>query len=161
MSNVSKKQVRFTTLSLLVTLLLILGFTPLGFIAVPPVAITLLHVPIIIGALLLGPVDGMILGFIFGLISMFKATTASASPVDMLFSPVLSGAPLFSILLCIVPRVILGAVGPLVNKFLLRFTKNRAVTVAISSGIATLCHTFLVLGLMNAFFSAISLKEIF
>jgi len=74
MSNVSQRNIRFTTLSLLVSLLLILAYTPLGFINIPPVSITTMHIPVIIGSIMLGPIYGAILGFSFDLISLIKAS---------------------------------------------------------------------------------------
>lgn len=162
MSNVSKSTLRFTTLALLVSLELVLGFTPLGFIAIPPVSITTMHIPVIICSIMLGPVSGGILGLTFGLISMFKAITGAAlSPVSLLFSPFASGAPLLSMIMCIVPRVLLGIIPAYVNKFLRLHIKIDPITVAISAGIASICHTILVLGCMAIFFKALVLKEIF
>lgn len=162
MSNVSKNHVRFTTLALLVSLELVLGFTPLGFIAIPPVSITTMHIPVIIGALMLGPVSGGILGLTFGLISMYSAITGAAlSPTSLLFSPFASGAPIYSIIMCLVPRILLGIIPAYVNKLLSIFIKHQPITIAISAGIASICHTILVLGCMAFFFKALVIKQIF
>lgn len=161
MSNVSKSNIRFTTIALLVSLELVLGFTPLGFIAIPPVSITTMHIPVIISAIILGPSAGAIVGLSFGLISLFKACTgASLSPINLLFSPFASGAPLYSIIMCIVPRILLGIIPAYINKFLSSFMSNKPIPAAISAGIGSLCHTIMVLGCMAIFFKAIALKEI-
>ena len=76
----TRRTTRLTQLSLLIALLAVLGFTPLGFIMIPPVSITLMHIPVIIGAILLGPLDGAILGGVFGCISLFKAVTTPGGP---------------------------------------------------------------------------------
>ena len=86
-------------LAILIALLAVLTFTPIGFIMVPPVSITLMHIPVIVGAMLMGPKQGGVLGLAFGLFSMIKASTAAASPVDMAFSPFLSGEPVASLVL--------------------------------------------------------------
>lgn len=162
MSNVSKSNIRFTTLALLVAIELLLGFTPLGFIAIPPVSITTMHIPVIISSIILGPLSGGVIGLTFGLVSLLTSMTrAGLSPVSLLFSPFASGAPIYSIIMCIVPRVLLGVIPAYIHKLLFTFIKNRPITVAISAGISTMCHTVMVLGCMSIFFKALVLKEVF
>ena len=55
MSQTTRKTARLVQYALLMALLAVLGFTPLGFIMVPPVSITILHIPVILGAVLFGP----------------------------------------------------------------------------------------------------------
>lgn len=162
MKNDSKSNTRFTTLALLVSIELALGLTPLGFLAIPPVSITTMHIPVIIGAIILGPTAGGVLGLAFGLISMYSAITGpSLSPVNLLFSPFASGAPLYSIIMCVVPRMLLGIIPAYIDKLLRKLINNQPITAAISAGIATVCHTILVLGCMAVFFKALVIKEIF
>ena len=61
-------------LAFLLAIMVILTFTPLGFIMLPSGAITIMHIPVIIGAVTMGPLYGGILGGSFGLLSMIKAT---------------------------------------------------------------------------------------
>ena len=152
MKNDSKSNTRFTTLALLVSIELVLGLTPLGFLAIPPVSITTMHIPVIIGAIILGPTAGGVLGLAFGLISMYSAITGpSLSPVNLLFSPFAS----------VVPRMLLGIIPAYIDKLLRKLINNQPFTAAISAGIATVCHTILVLGCMAVFFKALVIKEIF
>ena len=76
----------------------ILGMTPLGFIPVGPTRATIMHIPVIIGAIMEGPVVGALVGLIFGLFSVFQALT-NPTPVSFVFlNPLVS----------IVPRVLIG-----------------------------------------------------
>lgn len=76
----------------------VLGMTPLGFIPVGPTRATIMHIPVIIGALIEGPVVGAFVGLIFGLFSIFQAVT-NQTPVSFVFlNPLVS----------IVPRVLIG-----------------------------------------------------
>jgi len=76
----------------------VLGMTPLGFIPVGPTRATIMHIPVIIGAIMEGPVVGGFVGLIFGLFSMFQAVT-NPTPVSFAFlNPLIS----------IVPRVLIG-----------------------------------------------------
>ena len=55
MSRTTNKTRTLVQLSLLIALEAVMAFTPLGFIMIPPISITILHIPVIIGAILLGP----------------------------------------------------------------------------------------------------------
>lgn len=161
MADTTKRLRRLTQLSLLIALLAVLALTPLGFIMIPPVSITIMHIPVIIGAVLLGPLDGGILGGAFGVMSMLKATFSAASPVDIMFSPFISGKPLQSLVMCIVPRILLGVIAGCVFLAFRKAGKQGPVSMGISAGVAALSHSLLVLGCLWLFFSAMPLREVF
>ena len=87
-----------------------------GYIPLVVINATIIHIPVILGALFLGPKKGAFLGFVFGLTSFinntFKAATASA----FVFSPVLAynvagvSGIFKSIYICFVPRILVGVV---------------------------------------------------
>ena len=54
-------------LALMVAVILVMSLTPLGYIRTPGLSITLLTVPVAVGAIILGPVGGFIFGVGFGL----------------------------------------------------------------------------------------------
>ena len=54
---------------LLMTVVPVLGYIPLGFMNA-----TIIHIPVIVGAILLGPKKGAVLGLVFGFTSMWKNT---------------------------------------------------------------------------------------
>ena len=62
MSQTHEKTLKLAQLAMLIAIEAIMTFLPIGFIMVPPVSITLLHIPVIIGAILMGPLYGGILG---------------------------------------------------------------------------------------------------
>lgn len=160
MSKSTSKTRQLTQLSLLIALEAVMAFTPLGFIMIPPISITILHIPVIIGAILMGPTYGGILGGAFGVLSMIKATFFAASPADLLFSPFASGAPVQSAVMCIVPRILLGVAAALLYRLLRQVTKD-IVAMAVSSILATLLHSVMVLGAMWLFFQAMPLRDVF
>ncbi len=160
MSKSTSKTRQLTQLSLLIALEAVMAFTPLGFIMIPPISITILHIPVIIGAILMGPTYGGILGGAFGVLAMIKATFFAASPADLLFSPFASGAPVQSVVMCIVPRILLGVAAALLYQLLRQVTKD-IVAMAVSSILATLLHSVMVLGAMWLFFQAMPLRDVF
>lgn len=154
------KTQKLTRLALIMALLVILGFTPLGFIAVPPVSITLMHIPVIIGSILLGYSYGGVLGLAFGIISMIKATTTPMAS-DILFSPVLSGAPIYSTIMCVLPRVLLGIIPGLLCGWFKKTPMPETLSIGISAAISTIVHTFSVLFFMSIFFGGMTIVDIF
>ena len=80
MKNAKTKEI--VLLALFSAIILLMAFTNLGFIPLGVINATIVHIPVIIGALFLGPKKGAFLGFLFGLTSFinntFKAATASA-----------------------------------------------------------------------------------
>lgn len=155
------KMQNFTRMSLILALLIILGFTPLGFISIPPlVSITIMHIPVIVGSVVLGYTYGGILGLAFGIISMIKAIMEPVGG-DIFFSPALSGNAIASIVMCIVPRVILGIMPGLLLKLFEKTKLNKNVSIGILAGISTILHTFLVLFCLMVFFDGMILADIF
>ena len=163
MKNNAAKTLWMVELAVLIAILAVLAVTGLGYISYGVVSITILHIPVIITSLLLGWKSGAVMGFAFGLTSMLLSTFRGASAADLFFSPFgPHGLPLQSIIMCFVPRILLGIVPDrLAALFLHLFTKkdaNGARTVAkvpayaLASLLSTAMHTFLVLFCMFLWF---------
>ena len=153
MSSNQLKIRKLTQLSLLIAVEIVMAFTPFGLIMIPPISITLLHIPIIIAGIVIGTSGGAILGGVFGIISIYKATTAAVSPVDIAFSPFLSGNPVASILMAFVARVLLGVFAALIFKALSKVIKKPAISSAVTAALATILHSLMVLSCLAIFFS--------
>lgn len=78
----NEKTYELVLTALFTAIIVIMAFTPLGYIPLVVINATVIHIPVILGALFLGPKKGAFLGFVFGLTSFinntFKAVTASA-----------------------------------------------------------------------------------
>lgn len=106
----------------------VLGMTPLGFIPVGPTRATIMHIPVIIGAILEGPIVGALVGLIFGLFSIFQALT-NPTPVSFVFlNPLVS----------VVPRVLIGIISHYVFEALSNLGNKKTIGIlnAIWIGIA-------------------------
>ena len=77
------------TLAMMAAIVVLLANTPLGMIQLPVIKATTVHIPVIIGSILLGPGAGAILGGVFGLCSMVSNTQAPTL-LSFAFSPFLS-----------------------------------------------------------------------
>lgn len=100
----------------------ILGLTPLGFIPIGPTRATIMHIPVIIGAIMEGPVVGGIVGLIFGVFSILQALM-NPTPVSFMFlNPLIS----------IVPRVLIGIVSYYVYELFKKMgSKASKITLSI------------------------------
>ena len=144
--------IRMTQLALLIAIELVMAVTPLGYIMIPPIAATLMHIPVIVGAIIMGPKAGAALGTVFGLTSLWKASTQATSPVDLAFSPFVSGKPLQSLIMG--PHILLGILAALFFKaFLEAFHGKEGISIGLAAVVSTICHTVMVLGLLALFFS--------
>lgn len=123
---------------------IMLGISNLGIIFIPPMSITIMHIPVLIGAIAEGPMVGLLTGLIFGLFSQWRAFTG-ADPTAPLFMD-----PLVSVL----PRLLIGlaawAVARLIRKrkdFAVS-TKRLTVSTVMGAVIGSLINTVSVLGMI-------------
>lgn len=147
--------------ALLTAIIFLLAFTPsLGYIPLGVINATIIHVPVIIGSLILGPKLGAVLGFFFGLSSMIMATTSPAL-TSFIFSPFLSAGvtpmgPVWSLIICFVPRILVGVVPYYVYTALKKAFKGKKgsdTTSLLISGVAgSMTNTLLVMGLIYLLF---------
>lgn len=108
-------------LSLMSAILIVMSMTPLGYIKTPFLSITLLTIPVAVGAMLLGPKGGAVLGAVFGATSFVQALTG-AGMTAILFQT----NPLGTICLCFVPRILEGFFCGLFFNFLRRHGIKKA-----------------------------------
>ena len=126
----NEKTYELVLTALFTAIIVIMAFTPLGYIPLVVINATIIHIPVIFGALFLGPKKGAFLGFVFGLTSFinntFKAATASA----FVFSPVLAyrfagvSGIFKSLYICFVPRILVGVVPYFVWLLIRRIVKG-------------------------------------
>ena len=75
--NKEKKGTRWmVSVALMAAIIIVLANTPLGMIQLPIIKATTVHIPVIIGAILFGPLAGAILGSVFGICSLISNTMA-------------------------------------------------------------------------------------
>ena len=137
--------------------ILLMAFTPLGLIDLPLIKATILHVPVIIGAVLLGPRAGAFFGLVFALSSLVKNTTAPAL-LSFAFSPLIPvpGAgrgSLWALVICFVPRILTGIVPYYVYRAIKHLmhgkAASRSLPLVIAGAVGALINTVLVMGLIG------------
>ena len=95
--------------------------------------------PVLIGALLFGPVEGLFLGGIFGLTSMWKASVSATAYADQIFSPFISGAPLSSIVLSVGIRMVFGYLSGYLFLYAKKSVKYKKIHIVIAAVMQTFC----------------------
>lgn len=127
-------------------IIFLLAFTPLGYLRIWTIEVTLLTIPVVVGAILLGPKIGAFLGFIFGLTSFIQCF--GLSPFG---TALLAIDPYLTAILCFVPRILMGyLVGVLFQ--VLRKHSNEWLALVSSSLAGSLLNTVLFVGTLVVFF---------
>ena len=138
------KTYRIVLLGMLAAIIIIQTSVPfLGYIPVGPLSLTIIQITVIITAIVLGPLDGAIIGGVWGLITFVRAFT---SPTSVL-APILFTNPLISVL----PRVLIGVVAGLLFYKVLRTRMADTVAMTIAGVLGSLTNTILVLGFAYLF----------
>ena len=147
MNNVKRATGRLTALAMLCALLLVMGMTGIGFIPLPLIKATTMHIPVILGAILLGPGAGAVLGGVFGLCSVW-VNTITPGLISFAFSPFLSQEGLLgackALWIALGCRILLGLIAGYLWKALKKLPELAAM--AITAAISSMGHTVLVMG---------------
>lgn len=136
-------------LAMLAGVLLAMGMSGIGFIPLPVVKATTMHIPVILGAILLGPKAGAFLGLVFGLCSMW-ANTVTPGILSFAFSPFMTNEGFVGVLkslwIALGCRVGLGLIAGFTWQLFSKTKLNQLVSLPVTAALATLCHTILVMG---------------
>ncbi len=145
-----KRDTRYmATLAMLCGVLLVMGMTGIGFVPFPIIKATTMHVPVILGAVLLGPGAGAVLGGLFGLCSIWVNTTAPGL-LSFAFSPFMTTEGLTgiakSLWIALGCRVLFGMLAGWIWRGCRRLLKQEYLALPVTAAAATVCHTLLVMG---------------
>ena len=143
-SNSRGKIRQLVIVGMLSSISIFLGMTGLGFLVIGPVKATIMHIPVIIGAILEGPIVGGLVGLCFGLFSMYQAITAPTPTSFVLLNPIIS----------LLPRILLGVGTYYIFTFLKTLSKGKvnSFNIGISAVTGTFINTIGVLGLTYLFY---------
>ncbi len=145
-----------THMGLLTGIMIVMSFTPLGYLTIGFMNATTMHVPVILSACLLGYKKGAILGGLFGITSVVRATL-QPTITSFVFTPFYSlneqfhGSPL-SLIVAIVPRILIGVVAGLVFAAVLKLCKKPVIALLCAGVAGSLTNTIGVMGLIYLLF---------
>lgn len=159
-NKASAKTLGMVQLALFAAIIVVMASVPfLGYIPLPFTRATILHVPVIIGCLTLGPKKGAILGALFGLTSFVQATF-NPNLTSFVFTPFYSMGDLhgngWSLVICFLPRILVGIVPFFVYQLLMKGLSGKKGGQTFSlfmAGLAgSLTNTLLVMNFIYLFF---------
>lgn len=155
----SEKIKRLVLLAMFSAIIVLLAVTPIGFINLGFIKATIVHIPVIIGSLFLGPKVGAVLGFVFGATSLLNNTLYPAIS-SFAFSPFIpvpgqsTGSP-WALLICFGPRILVGVVPWYIYQLSKRLIKDKRLNflpLAIAGIAGSATNTLLVMHLIYFLF---------
>ena len=136
------------TTALFAAIVIVLANTPLGMIQLPIIKATTVHIPVIIGAILLGPLAGAILGGVFGICSMVSNTVAPTL-LSFAFSPFLAAdlpGVLKAIWISVGCRILIGVCAGWLWILLKKIKLNAWIALPVTGFVGSMTNTILVMG---------------
>lgn len=146
--NNSTKLKKMAELAIFIAIIIVLKMSNLNMIHIGPLAMTFTMIPIAIGAMLLGPIEGAILGFIFGLTSLYDAISG-ASPMTGFFFQI---SPVHTVILCVVVRTLVGFLTGVIFKALKAIDRKKIWSYYVGGLLAPLLNTVGFMGYIVLFF---------
>jgi uncharacterized membrane protein len=143
-----RSRVRYIVrLAVLVAILLLLEVTGLGYLPVSALTLTIMQIPVVVGAIVLGPTAGTVLGTVFGLTSFFQCFGKNAFGVALM-----SINPFLTFVVCVVPRVLMGFLCGVIFKALAKKDRTKWVSYGVASLSGAVLNTvFFMVALMLCF----------
>lgn len=144
------------SVALMAAIVIVLANTPLGMIQLPIIKATTVHIPVIIGAVLLGPLAGAILGGVFGICSLISNTMAPTL-LSFAFSPFLSTTGLPGVLkalwISIGCRILIGVAAGWLWILLEKFHTRQVISLPIVGFVGSMVNTITVMGSIYLLFA--------
>ncbi|MDL2295751.1 ECF transporter S component [Lachnospiraceae bacterium OttesenSCG-928-E19] len=155
--NAKKKDTRWmTSVALMAAIVIVLANTPLGMIQLPIIKATTVHIPVILGAILLGPMAGAILGGVFGICSLISNTMAPTL-LSFAFSPFMSttglSGSLKAIWISVGCRILIGIVAGWLWILFTKIKLNQLIALPIVGFLGALTNTATVMGSIYLLFA--------
>lgn len=147
--NTAKRTKTLTLLGVLIAIQVVMTLLNIGLIPLPGIKATALHIPVIVGAVLLGPIEGMILGIAMGILSVIT-NTVQPGLTSFVFSPFVTigeqSGNWLSLVVAILPRVLIGLTAYYSYKLVSRFDKTKVFAYATAGVVGALTNTIFVMG---------------
>ena len=148
-NNKEKKGTRWmVSVALMAAIIIVLANTPLGMIQLPIIKATTVHIPVIIGAILFGPLAGAILGGVFGICSLISNTMAPTL-LSFAFSPFLASnlvGVLKALWISVGCRILISVAAGWLWILFRKIKLNTYVALAITGFAGSMVNTIMVMG---------------
>lgn len=135
--KLSTKQL--TVLGLMIAVLVLMSYTPLGYLNIGPLAITFNMIPVAIAAIACGPLGGAVLGAVFGLTSFGQCIGIGG--VSAMGATLFSISPVLAFIQRFVPRFLDGWLLGYLFRWLRKATKNTTLAGYITGFLSAFLNT--------------------
>ena len=124
--------------AILTAIIILMAFTPLGYIKTAGLEITFIMIPVAVGAILMGPKTGALLGTVFGLTSFIQCFGLSAFGAILL-----QINPFYTFIVTMVPRILMGWLVGVIFQALHRIDRTKFISFAVASLSGAVINTIL------------------
>ncbi len=142
-----KKIVNMTITAMLTAIIAVMAFTPIGFLRIGPLELTLIMIPVIVGAVTQNTASATFLGAVFGIVSFIQCFTGSA-----LGAILVSESVFRTFIVCFVPRLLTGLLCSLIFKACKKADKKNSWSFLVAGISGSLFNTVLFLGFLALLF---------
>ncbi len=139
---------RMAQLALFIAIIFVMRITGLTRIPIGPLYMTLSMIPIAIGAMLIGPAGGAVLGLVYGCTSLYDAITGASVMTGAFFQI----SPVHTVLLCVGTRVLVGFLTGWLFRAVHKIDRTKTVSYFIGGLLAPVLNTVLFMGYIVLFF---------
>ena len=148
--NKTRKDTRWlTSVALMAAVVILLANTPLGMIQLPIIKATTVHIPVILGAILLGPMAGAILGAVFGVCSLIS-NTVTPTLLSFAFSPFMSmtgmSGAVKAVWISVGCRMMIGIISGWFWILVKKCKLNHFIALPIAGFLGSMVNTVFVMG---------------
>ena len=154
MAKQNQKSKTIALMGVLSALVIIMAFTPIGYLRVGVISISFLMIPVAIGAVARGPMGGAILGTVFGITSF-----AQCFGMDAFGTFLAQKNVFFTFIMCVVARALAGAIAGVVYNAIAKASKKITLSASICGLTAALSNTVLFVGALILLFGKMNISE--
>lgn len=139
----STKTIKMAQMAILIAIVLIMAFTPLGYLKTAGLEISLITIPVAIAAMVMGPTAGAVIGAVFGLTSFYQCFGMSAFGAMLL-----NINPFLTFLVCVPTRILEGYLAGLFFPWMLKADKTKTISFFLGGLITAVLNTVFFVGLL-------------
>ncbi len=143
----NKKTLTMVQIAILAAVLLVMSFTPLGYLKIGPLSLSLLSIPVAVGAMIISPQAGALLGLVFGITSF-----AQCFGMDAFGTALFNINPFGAFFMCVPTRLLMGYLAGMIFKGVHRVDRTKTVSYFVGGLSAAVLNTVFFMGALLAFF---------
>lgn len=139
----NKKTLEMVQMAVLIAIILVMAFTSIGYIRTAGLSISIITIPVVIGAMIIGPKAGLVLGTVFGLTSFYQCFG-----LDPFGATLLSINPFFTFMVCIPTRALMGWLVGVIFNALKKIDKTKIVCYFVGGLLGAFLNTLFFMGML-------------